>query len=183
MPLSVFAIGMGTYVGAAVAVLVLFGILLFHTSSKKFARKGERSSSAFRTKGHHAGAPSASGKSGITIRVGSAIRRPACPDGQADPWGPAREAEGAADQVVTKATASPSLPPPDRNRDVCRSMRRRSIPPAHTVAARSARVADNRAAEMLPHFQMRRCGVEDERWLVCRRSAMSHRQWRHAGPG
>jgi hypothetical protein len=88
MPLSVFAIGFATYLAAAVAVLVLFGIFLVPYLIKEI-RQGKGELGPMRHLGPNGvilGPPVPPG-----VGDNNPGRRgdpaPGMPDGQADPWG------------------------------------------------------------------------------------------------
>jgi hypothetical protein len=89
MPLTVLAIGTGTYVAAAAAVLVLFGILLVPYLIKEIGQ-GKAELGPVRHPGPTgvtlgAPAPPGAGDNNPGRRGDPA---PGMPDGQADPWGP-----------------------------------------------------------------------------------------------
>jgi hypothetical protein len=89
MSLPVIAIGSGTYFGAAVAVLVLFGILLVPYLIKEI-RQGKAELGSVRhlgPKGITLGPPAPPGAGDVNPgRFGDPA--PGMPDGQPDPWGP-----------------------------------------------------------------------------------------------
>src|SRR3954464_9965788 len=88
MPLTVLAIGTGTYVAAAAAVIVLFGILLVPYLMKEI-RQGKGELGPVRhpgPKGVTLGPPAPTGAGDNNPgRLGDPA--PGMPDGQADPWG------------------------------------------------------------------------------------------------
>ena len=94
MAMLVIAIGMGTYLAAAVAVLVLFGLLLVPYLIKEI-RQGKGELGPVRRlgpRGMSLGAPAPTG-AGDNNPGRRGDPAPGMPDGQADPWGPRAQRE------------------------------------------------------------------------------------------
>ena len=95
MSSMLIAIGMGTYLSAAVVVVVFFGILLVPYLMKEI-RQGKGELGPLRHLGPHGvtlgpPVPPGAGDNNPGRRGDPA---PGMPDGQADPWGPRAQREG-----------------------------------------------------------------------------------------